>query len=61
MTEDHKPPYKCLMHYDPTRQGVWIGYGRDLDPICGQPEYIGVTGNSEMVECEKCLSILQQT
>jgi hypothetical protein len=48
------------MHWDPTRQGVWIGNGVDLNPACGQSEYIGVTGIAEAVDCEKCRLILQK-
>jgi hypothetical protein len=56
--EDRKPPYRCWMHYDSTVQGVWIGFGVDLHPACGQSEYIGVTGMAEAVDCKKCLHIM---
>jgi hypothetical protein len=49
------------MHFDPERQGVWIGFGIDLNPACGQPEWIGVTGLAEVVDCEKCRRILDRT
>lgn len=51
---DRNPPYRCRLHYDAGVQGVWIGHGVDLNPVCGQSEYIGVTGNPDMVECKKC-------
>ena len=53
MAEDRKPPYKWKMQWDATRQGVWIGFGVDLNPACGQSEYIGVTGIPQAVDCLK--------
>lgn len=58
MTEEKRQPYRCTMHYDSFVQGVWIGFGSDLNPACGQQEYIGVTGAASMVECKKCLRVL---
>ena len=60
-TSINKSPYKCHMHYDSTIQGVWIGFGKDLKPVCGQSEWIGVTDNVEMVECLKCLEKVTKT
>jgi hypothetical protein len=51
---ENKKPYQCWMHFDPTVSGVWIGFGRDLQPACGQSEYIGVTNYSDIVDCVKC-------
>ncbi len=61
MAEDRKPPYKCKMHWDATRQGVWIGFGVDLNPACGQSEYIGVTGIPQAVDCRKCRHIMERS
>lgn len=48
------------MHYSTTVSGVWIGFGGDLNPVCGQSEYIGVTSHREIVECRKCLNALSK-
>jgi len=60
MHEDRKQPYACTMHFDSTVKGVWIGFGTDLHPACGQTEYIGVTGLPEAVDCQKCLGIMSK-
>lgn len=59
MTEN-ETPYKCKMHYDSTVDGVWIGYGVDLHPACGQSEYIVVTSHTEVVDCLKCKATLSK-
>ena len=53
-----EPPYRSWMHYDPTVEGVWIGMGREMHPLCGQAEYIGVTGHATIVDCKKCLAAM---
>lgn len=53
-------PYRALLHYDPTISSgvVWIGFGRDMAPVCGQSEWIAVTPNQTIVECKRCLASL---
>jgi hypothetical protein len=57
---DTEKPYKCMMHYDSSVSGVWIGFGRDLQPACGQSECIRVTNYSDVVDCMKCKDILAE-
>lgn len=59
MPSEPNNPYKVTLHYDSTRQGVWIGFGRDLNPSCGQSEWIGVTGTADSVDCIKCRITLE--
>lgn len=56
-----KLPSKRQVHYDPTVKGVWIGFGVDLNPLCGQSEYIVVTSVTEAVDCQKCASMMEQS
>ena len=53
-------PYRALLHYDETitEGAVWIGYGKDLAPACGQREWIAVTPSADLVECKRCLAIV---
>lgn len=59
--QTHEPPHQCRMHYDPTVKGVWIGHGVDLNPLCGQSEYIGVTSVTEAVDCMKCARMMEKS
>ncbi|BDZ52406.1 hypothetical protein GCM10025867_46470 (plasmid) [Frondihabitans sucicola] len=57
----HEPPYRSLLHYDPTatKEGiVWIGMGTDLAPVCGNRDFISVTDRVELTECGNCLRVL---
>ena len=59
--QDRPAPWHCMMHYDSTVQGVWLGFGVDLHPACGQSEHIGVTGHADAVDCKKCLHIMENS
>jgi hypothetical protein len=56
----HKAPIWHQMHYDPTVEGVWSGFGSDLNPLCGQSEQIVVTSVTEAVDCQKCVHGVEQ-
>jgi hypothetical protein len=60
-----KNPYQVWLHFDQeladnAPHEVWVGPGRKMMPLCGQTELIGVTGNKEIVNCEKCLKALDR-
>ncbi len=52
---------KHQVHYDPDVQGVWSGFGSELNPACGQSEQIVVTDVADAVDCLKCLHTLERS
>ena len=59
MTETREKPYRVTLHWDSTREGAWTGFGRDMDPACGQSEFITVT-DMAAVGCQKCLDAMDK-
>lgn len=53
-------PYRVTLHFDSTISDglVWSGSGRDLNPACGQSEFISVTPRPDLVDCMKCKTTL---
>ncbi len=51
---------KHQVHYDRSVEGVWSGFGLDLNPECGQREQIVVTDVKEAVDCLKCVHKMKQ-
>jgi len=51
-------PYHPIPHYDASVRGVLRGFGKDLNPACGQSGIITVTSVASDVECGKCLKKL---
>ena len=60
MSDTREKPYQVTLHWDPSRQGAWTGFGADLNPACGHSEWITVTGMPEAVDCQKCRSKLEK-
>lgn len=61
MPDTHHKPYRATMHWDPSRQGAWIGLGVDLNPACGQSELVAVIDVPEAVDCQKCRAAMDKT
>lgn len=59
MMEARQKPYRATLHWDPTREGAWTGFGVDLNPACGQSEFITVTSVELAVDCMKCRSAME--
>lgn len=54
MSDTRDKPYRVTLHWDASREGTWTGQGRDLNPACGQSEFITVTDMEDAVDCQKC-------